>query len=78
MYAALLCEPGPPAAYPAHLQAMVGLSIWSDDAIATDSQGNIYTTETFEGKRVQKFVDKGLGPVTSRNQGVVWPTTSFQ
>ena len=45
-------------------------------SIATDSQGNLYTTETFEGKRVQKFVYQGLGPVTSRNQGAVWPTTS--
>jgi len=43
-------------------------------SIATDSQGNIYLTETYEGKRVQKFVYKGLGPVTSQNQGVVWPT----
>jgi DNA-binding beta-propeller fold protein YncE len=42
-------------------------------SIATDSRGNIYTTETYEGKRVQKFVYKGLGPVTSANQGVVWP-----
>ena len=47
-------------------------------SIATDSQGNLYTTETFEGKRVQKFVYKGLGPVTNRNQGAVWPTTSSQ
>jgi DNA-binding beta-propeller fold protein YncE len=42
-------------------------------SIATDSHGNIYTTETYEGKRVQKFVYKGLGPVTEENQGVVWP-----
>ena len=42
-------------------------------SIATDSKGNIYTTETYEGKRVQKFVYKGLGPVTEENQGVVWP-----
>jgi DNA-binding beta-propeller fold protein YncE len=42
-------------------------------SIATDSRGNIYTTETYEGKRVQKFVYKGLGPVTSRDQGVLWP-----
>ena len=47
-------------------------------SIATDSQGNIYTTETFEGKRLQKFVYKGLGPVTNQNQGTVWPTTSAQ
>jgi DNA-binding beta-propeller fold protein YncE len=43
-------------------------------SIATDSKGNIYTTETYEGKRLQKFVYKGLGPVRSKNQGVVWPT----
>ncbi len=42
-------------------------------SIATDSRGNIYTTETYEGKRVQKFVFMGLGPVTRENQGVVWP-----
>ena len=41
-------------------------------SIATDSKGNIYTTETYEGKRVQKFAYRGLGRV-SRNQGVVWP-----
>jgi DNA-binding beta-propeller fold protein YncE len=32
-------------------------------SIATDSKGNIYTTETYEGKRVQRFLYKGLGPV---------------
>ena len=42
-------------------------------SIAIDSQGNLYMTETYEGKRVQKFVYKGLGPVTSQNQSV-WPT----
>ena len=42
-------------------------------SIATDSKGNIYTTETYEGKRVQKFVYKGVGPVTRMNQGVLWP-----
>jgi DNA-binding beta-propeller fold protein YncE len=45
-------------------------------SIAVDSQGNIYTTETWEGKRLQKFVNKGLAPVTSPNQGTVWPRTS--
>ena len=39
-------------------------------SIATDSKGNIYTTETYEGKRLQKFVYKGLGPVTKPDQGV--------
>jgi DNA-binding beta-propeller fold protein YncE len=41
-------------------------------SIATDSRGNIYTTETYEGKRLQKFVYKGMGRVP-RVQGVVWP-----
>jgi hypothetical protein len=31
-------------------------------SIAIDSKGNIYTGETYEGKRLQKFVFKGLGP----------------
>ena len=44
-------------------------------SIATDSKGNIYTTETYEGKRVQKFVFKGLGPVTKADQGTVWPSS---
>jgi DNA-binding beta-propeller fold protein YncE len=43
-------------------------------SIATDSRGNIYTTETYEGKRVQKFNYKGIGPVTKPNAGTVWPT----
>ena len=42
-------------------------------SIATDSKGNIYTTETYEGKRLQKFVYKGLGNV-AKEQGVVWPS----
>ena len=42
-------------------------------SIATDSKGNIYTTETYRGQRVQKFVYKGLAPVTAKDQGVVWP-----
>ncbi len=41
-------------------------------SIATDSQGNIYTTETYEGKRLQKFVFRGVREVP-RVQGVVWP-----
>ncbi|MEX2570584.1 MAG: hypothetical protein WD737_04715 [Gemmatimonadota bacterium] len=43
-------------------------------SIATDSQGNIYTTETYEGKRLQKFEYQGVGPVTSENSGAAWPT----
>ena len=42
-------------------------------SIAVDSEGNIYNTETYEGKRVQKFSYLGMGPVTTDYQGVVWP-----
>lgn len=42
-------------------------------SIAVDSAGNIYTTETFEGKRLQKFVYKGTGGVR-REQGPPWPS----
>jgi len=42
-------------------------------SIATDSKGNIYTAETYEGKRLQKFVYKGISAVANLNQGVVWP-----
>jgi DNA-binding beta-propeller fold protein YncE len=42
-------------------------------SIATDSKGNVFTTETYRGQRVQKFDYKGLAPVTKQDQGVVWP-----
>ncbi|HTS26076.1 MAG TPA: hypothetical protein VMH81_09375 [Bryobacteraceae bacterium] len=42
-------------------------------SIATDSKGNIFTTETYRGQRIQKFLYKGLAPVTKKDQGVVWP-----
>ncbi len=45
-------------------------------SIATDSKGNIFTTETYRGQRVQKFVYKGLAPVTKKEQGVVWPKSA--
>jgi DNA-binding beta-propeller fold protein YncE len=41
-------------------------------SIAADSQGNLYTTETYEGRRLQKFVFKGVSMVP-RVQGTVWP-----
>jgi len=41
-------------------------------SIAIDSKGNLYTTETYEGKRVQKFVYKGISSVPV-NQTVLWP-----
>jgi DNA-binding beta-propeller fold protein YncE len=41
-------------------------------SIVTDSRGNIFTTETYHGRRLQKFAFKGVQMVP-RNQGVVWP-----
>ena len=47
-------------------------------SIAVDSDGNIYTTETYEGSRAQKFIYEGMGPVPAgaeglNSQGVLWP-----
>ena len=42
-------------------------------SIATDSQGNIYTTETYEGKRIQKHLYRGMGPAPSGWVGVARP-----
>ena len=44
-------------------------------SIATDSKGNVFTTETYRGQRVQKFHFRGLAPVTKKDQGVVWPSS---
>ena len=33
--------------------------------LAVDSKGNLYITETYEGKRFQKFVYKGMGPAST-------------
>jgi hypothetical protein len=42
-------------------------------SIATDSKGNLYTTETYRGQRVQKFTYKGLAAVTAPHEGAPWP-----
>jgi DNA-binding beta-propeller fold protein YncE len=44
-------------------------------SIAVDSKGNIYTTETYTGKRLQKFINRGMRSVTPR-QGVPWPRST--
>jgi len=46
---------------------------YAPHSIATDSQGNLYTTETYEGKRVQKFLFQGIRPVTVRDRAPTWP-----
>ena len=42
-------------------------------SIATDSKGNIYTTETYTGKRLQKFALKGDGAIP-KSATPPWPT----
>jgi DNA-binding beta-propeller fold protein YncE len=44
-------------------------------SIAADSKGNLYTTETYEGKRLQRFLNKGVAPVSKHDQGTVWPSS---
>jgi DNA-binding beta-propeller fold protein YncE len=44
--------------------------------LASDSKGNLYTVETYQGRRLQRFLYKGLAPVTTQQQGVAWPTTT--
>jgi DNA-binding beta-propeller fold protein YncE len=46
---------------------------YAPHSIVTDSKGNIYTTETYEGKRVQKFNYKGIKTVSPQNSGPAWP-----
>lgn len=46
-------------------------------SIVSDSAGNFYTTETYEGKRVQKFVYRGLRPLNQLRSGPAWPAGSL-
>lgn len=41
-------------------------------SIDTDSQGNLYVTETYEGRRLHKFIYMGIGDAP-RHQGAAWP-----
>jgi len=44
-------------------------------SLAVDSKGNLYTTETYEGRRLQRFLLKGTKKVPKGgDQGTVWPT----
>lgn len=42
-------------------------------SIAVDSDGNLYTTETYQGRRLQKFTFMGMAPVEGGNMGPAWP-----
>jgi hypothetical protein len=43
-------------------------------SIETDSKGNIYTTETYDGRRLQRFMYKGMMKIAKgTDQGTPWP-----
>ena len=46
-------------------------------SIVTDSRGNFYTTETYEGKRIQKFAYQGLRSLDQMRSGPAWPAGSL-
>ena len=46
-------------------------------SIVTDTEGNIYTTETYEGKRAQKFLFQGLRPLGEHKTGAPWPDSEL-
>ncbi|MEZ5517539.1 MAG: hypothetical protein R3F41_08775 [Gammaproteobacteria bacterium] len=50
---------------------------FSPHSIVTDSEGNIYTTETYEGKRVQKFVYQGMRELADIREGAPWPASAI-
>jgi len=54
--------------YPSHFREL--------GTVAVDAAGSIFTAEAGPdgmGRRVQKFVNTGMGPVTAENQGAVYP-----
>jgi DNA-binding beta-propeller fold protein YncE len=54
--------------YPSHFRQLGG--------IAVDGQGNVYTAEDGQGRRVQKFVRIGTGPVPAEHQGALYPQSA--
>jgi hypothetical protein len=46
--------------------------------IAINSKGDLFTTETYHGQRVQKFVYKGMVPLSEVKSGMSadWPITA--
>ncbi len=47
--------------------------------IVADSKGNLYTTETYHGQRVQKFIYKGMVPLSEVKEGgtaAIWPSSA--
>lgn len=53
-------------------------TFFAPHSIVSDSENNLYTTETYEGKRLQKFVFQGMRPLESiRNGQVPWPADAL-
>ena len=51
--------------YPGHFRQL--------GSVAVDDDGNVYTAENGQGRRIQKFVNIGTGEVTTMNQGALYP-----
>ena len=41
--------------------------------VEVDADGNVYTVEDGQGRRIQQFRFLGMGPVTAEHQGALWP-----
>jgi DNA-binding beta-propeller fold protein YncE len=54
--------------YPGHFREL--------GSVAVDDDGNVYTAEDGQGRRIQKFTYLGLGPVTMEHQGALYPAES--
>ena len=54
--------------YPGHFREL--------GSIAVDDEGNVYTAEDGQGRRLQKFTNLGFGPVTMEHQGALYPAAS--
>lgn len=54
--------------YPGHFREL--------GSVAVDDDGNVYTAENGQGRRVQKFTNLGMGPVTAQHQGALYPGAS--
>ena len=57
----VISQVGSGGRYPGHFYGV--------GSVAVDSKGNLYTGETYEGKRLQKFVYKGLGAKPAAGPG---------
>jgi sugar lactone lactonase YvrE len=43
-------------------------------SVAVDADGNIFTAENGQGRRIQRFVNTGMGEVPAEHQGAPWPS----